>query len=476
MKKYSTVLQFKESVPACVEVTEAESYFQAIELHRNKIEIGIISKVRLIKNIKFGDGTPEEDDEICQINDYTVGDKIGNGQFGIVYKGYSEDRMVALKRIYKKPLNPPFSMTQIMKATKRYGNANSDFVIMEMNVSKIRWECFVASRLNHDNVMHLLECLDSPFSDQIWLVQPLASLGELAWLRNSKDEVIEQWKIFMQDNLISVEDFSLKVFKDISRGLQYLQLQGIVHRDIKPQNILVDPVNKNLRITDFGCSILIPEKLPFSSKCPSMQDVFTEELNKIVGTPAFTAPELCDFSDARIKLDPSNAFKIDTWSMGVTLYSILNNELPFLGEHEFETYNQIVHKELLVSPKADYNKWIGSYIIKSLLCKDPSGRSSSSACLAALEQHVKPAYSSIRKIRDKVRKIKSYLKKTKKNEESNVEVDIDLVIDSPYSPETLLEPAQKVTHVDLQNVSSPPKKQTIMRSHRATVDLEKYIK
>ena len=80
-------------------------------------------------------------------------------------------------------------------------------------------------------------------------------------------------------------------------GLGYLHCLSIVHRDIKPGNLLV-ALDGNLKITDFG----VAEVIPMHSQCTSS-----------AGTPAFQAPELANGCEAY------SGFKVDVWAAGVTL-------------------------------------------------------------------------------------------------------------------------------------------------------------
>ncbi|CDO96563.1 unnamed protein product [Kluyveromyces dobzhanskii CBS 2104] len=465
MKKYPTIIHFPESIKIQPVDSGPESYFQLIDQQRKKLELGVISKTKLIEgDISDFDLECSEEDAPKFVNQYRVGEKLGSGQFGTVYKGHATGKVVAIKQIYKKPINSPFSMSLIMKTMKRYEPISGDTAIRELNVSKIRWECFVTSKLNHSNVIPLLECLDSPYSDQIWLIQPLALLGELKWSRDSKFDILHQWQSFYQGQLKSVEEFALKVLADVSKGLHYLEEQGFIHRDIKPQNILLDPVYRNLRISDFGCSLLLPNKLPF--KYDKLEDLFERELNKIVGTPLFTAPELCNFAESSKPVDIEHSFKIDVWSMGITIYAILYNVLPFWGETEFDTYKLICHKELKPQPKknGDSYGWIHEYVINKLLSKNAKLRPSASEILFTLETYSKSELSSMNRMKIKLNKWKNNLLTKNKNTQL------------PAVPSLNNELNSSTTDIpDIAN-HNIDKKQPLNRSHRATVNLEKYIK
>nr|CAI6699453.1 ADM_HP1_G0032940.mRNA.1.CDS.1 [Saccharomyces cerevisiae] len=110
--------------------------------------------------------------------------------------------------------------------------------------------------------------------------------------------------------------------------------------------------------------IFPPPIIDFSDA--NFEDCFQRELNKIVGTPAFIAPELCHLGNSKRDF-VTDGFKLDIWSLGVTLYCLLYNELPFFGENEFETYHKII--EVSLSSKINGNT-LNDLVIKRLLEKD----------------------------------------------------------------------------------------------------------
>ena len=110
------------------------------------------------------------------------------------------------------------------------------------------------------------------------------------------------------------------IMKQLFQGINYLHSKGICHRDLKPDNILVEDYNINgdpyVKITDFGYATIFGD------------DKETMDGSTRLGTAAYMAPEL-------IKSDPHSE-KVDIWALGVIAYNLLTkNKFPFeIGEGE----------------------------------------------------------------------------------------------------------------------------------------------
>lgn len=342
------------------------------------------------------------------INGYQLGNKpVGKGQFSYVYRAKKSDTLYSVKMIPKKPLNSQqYSMNQVLRQiqiwrTKGYipspgssrdsigsssgdmspgADISADETMMLMNLQKCRREILILARLSKfyqegekSNLVQFFKVLDSPVSNSIYMIGEWCDLGELKWKRSAKEVTHTQWNTFHPN--VTVEQFAKKALIDISTGLRFMKSQGCIHRDIKPSNILLDARSGTLKISDFGSCIITPEKTKFFNDVDQsvLHSSFSSELNKIVGTPAFTAPELCNFKsigkDQNGNTDKGvqDGYKLDVWSLGVTMFCLLQNELPFIGDNEFDTYNQIIEKSMQTNLNGNE---LNDFVINKLLEKN----------------------------------------------------------------------------------------------------------
>ena len=120
--------------------------------------------------------------------------------------------------------------------------------------------------------------------------------------------------------------------------LEYLQKKFIAHRDIKPQNIMVD-TNGYLKIIDFGTA-----------------KVLTNYTSTIIGTPHYIAPEILQ--------GKGYSLSCDFWSVGICMYYIFYGEYPF-GNHAHEVieiYKQVLHKELAYKSNNEEYKYVNEFL------------------------------------------------------------------------------------------------------------------
>ena len=164
------------------------------------------------------------------------------------------------------------------------------------------------------------------------------------------------------DSLGSLDEETAKIYTmEILDALKYLRSNGIIHRDIKPDNILVT-AKGYLKLTDFGLS-----HLGAFDRQVLLSDPNLASSSSFVGTPDYTAPEII--------INKPHTFTADYWSLGVMLYEFLMGSPPFHADTEKETHTNILRC------KVDYNALADEGfshdvidLLKKLLVVDPNER------------------------------------------------------------------------------------------------------
>ncbi len=137
-------------------------------------------------------------------------------------------------------------------------------------------------------------------------------------------ELVEGARSFEElasDRTVSVEQ-KLSLVSEAGRALGFAHEQGVIHRDVKPANLLVDAAGR-VRVLDFGLAAAVElERLT--------------QTGALLGTPSYMAPEQI-LPREKTSLDPT----CDVWALGVVLYEFLTGSLPFSGGNVFELASQI---------------------------------------------------------------------------------------------------------------------------------------
>lgn len=135
-----------------------------------------------------------------------------------------------------------------------------------------------------------------------------------------------------QPNLILKEDQAKFYMAEIVESIHFLHQLGYLHRDIKPQNILLD-ASGHIKLTDFGSSIPIDQVSFSPSSLP-------------VGTCDYISPEiLLSLQNNQL----SYGVEVDWWSAGAVLYEMLQEVPPFYSDlGEFDTYKKILFHKVII--------------------------------------------------------------------------------------------------------------------------------
>lgn len=150
-------------------------------------------------------------------------------------------------------------------------------------------------------------------------------------------------------------DTGLMIVSQALRGLHFSHGRGIVHRDVKPANILVAATGR-VKIADFGLALSDAQSARFT------------RTGAVVGTPHYMAPEQLDLEHVRDR-------RVDVWAAGVVLYRVIAGRLPFDGDSlPVIAYNIVHRKERDI---ALYGRGLPRDLIRAIdkcLAKDPAKR------------------------------------------------------------------------------------------------------
>ncbi|XP_016170051.1 phototropin-1 isoform X2 [Arachis ipaensis] len=183
-------------------------------------------------------------------------------------------------------------------------------------------------------------------------------------------------------------------------ALEYLHCQGIIYRDLKPENVLIQS-NGHVALTDFDLScltsckpqLLLPATDDKKKKKKKQQKgqqvpVFMAEpmraSNSFVGTEEYIAPEIISGS--------GHTSAVDWWALGVLLYEMLYGYTPFRGKTRQKTFANILHKDLKF-PKSKPVSLQGKQLIYWLLQRDPKDRLGSQEGANEIKRH--PFFKSV---------------------------------------------------------------------------------
>src|SRR5437016_2691711 len=265
-----------------------------------------------------------------ELGDYELLEEVGRGGQGVVFRARQKslNRTVALKVI---------SLGQWAR---------------KAHVKRFRLEAEAAAHLEHPGIVPIHEVGER--DGQCYFSMKFVEGGQL-------DEVVRRAPMSIRQGA--------ELIAKVARTVHYAHEHGILHRDIKPGNILLDAKGEP-HLTDFGLARLVESE---SSVTHTLE---------VLGTPSYMAPEQAVGNNAAI------SSVTDVYGLGAVLYQLLTGQPPFAGGTTYETIKLLLDTEprqpRQLNPKIDRDL---STICLKCLEKDPKRRYSSALALAEDLKH-----------------------------------------------------------------------------------------
>lgn len=187
----------------------------------------------------------------------------------------------------------------------------------------------------HKNIVQLIDLFEN--GDSYYIVMEYMEGNDMFEFLQARDFKIEE-------NLVK------ELIAQLILAVQYLHSFGIVHRDLKLENIMMSSKKDNAtpKLVDFGLSKMIGPN---------------EKANEPFGTVGYVAPEV-------LKRQPYS-FSCDVWSIGCIMYALLSGSLPFDSDNERETKRMTIEEPLVfVEPVWKTASKSCKDLLTKLLCKD----------------------------------------------------------------------------------------------------------
>lgn len=230
--------------------------------------------------------------------------KLGTGTYSTVYAGISMDQET----------NRKYNIKDGIVAIKKISLLN----ISEKTSKMIKEEISIMERIKKNPHPNIITCIDIiEDTDTVYIVMEYCDSGDLNKLLGTpiKEDVVKFY------------------FKQIVEGLVYMTENKIIHRDIKPKNILLTNNKTCIKICDFGLA-------------KGFKDGLTRALT-VCGSPLYMAPEILG--------EKSYSIGVDIWSIGMILHEMLFGYHPFYKCKDInELKTSVMNNSTIISPKKKY--------------------------------------------------------------------------------------------------------------------------
>ncbi|XP_052140789.1 3-phosphoinositide-dependent protein kinase 1-like isoform X2 [Oryza glaberrima] len=270
----------------------------------------------------------------------------GGGGGGIAFRAPQEQFTVGdfeLGKIYGVG-----SYSKVVRAKKKdTGNVyalkimDKKFITKENKISYVKMERIVLDQLDHPGVIRLFFTFQDTYS--LYMALESCEGGELF------DQIVRKGRLS--------EDEARFYAAEIVDILEYLHSLGLIHRDVKPENLLLTS-DGHIKIADFG-SVKPTKDTPIKV----LPNSTNERACTFVGTAAYVPPEVLNSAPP--------TFGNDLWALGCTLYQMLSGSSPFKDASEWLIFQRIIARDLKIP---EYFSDDARDLIDKLLDVDPSKR------------------------------------------------------------------------------------------------------
>ncbi|KAI0356963.1 Pkinase-domain-containing protein [Trametes cingulata] len=265
--------------------------------------------------------------EDAEVKPYVIVSDLGKGSFATVYRGYHEQthQQVAIKTVNRSGLSP-----------KLFDNLQGEIEILKS--------------LSHRHITRLLDVIRA--ERNIYLIMEFCAGGDLANYIKKRGRVEGLEYIpspgaaptyYPHPKSGGLSEIVVRSFlRQLARAIKFLRQRNLIHRDIKPQNLLLNPAGPDeyarghplgvpvLKVADFGFARFLPQAMMAETLC---------------GSPLYMAPEILSYQ----KYDS----KADLWSVGAVLYEMAVGKPPFRAQNHIELLKKIEDSKGIKFPDED---------------------------------------------------------------------------------------------------------------------------
>ena len=259
---------------------------------------------------------------ITAINQYDITQALGKGSYAEVF--------LCRDRVKKEEFAVKIFNKSLLRR-KRTMERTAAGVSVHSELEKVEKEIEIMKNLVHPNLVCLFEVIDDTEDDQLFMFMEYVQVGPvMTYDKHSRSFASRVTGGVYPE--ISAAAFLL----DVASGLRYLHQHCIAHRDLKPDNILLD-VEGHCKIADFGVAHHFErdQEKTYKSLRQVERSVSRAQMFETQGTYCFWAPEMVNVEKS------FNAYACDLWAAGICYYIFLSGQLPFYEEAVTDLFEKI---------------------------------------------------------------------------------------------------------------------------------------